>query len=69
MAEGREAALWKHTSAVLATLFNAHRGPDTAAVSPSDLDPYYEAPPRPRDGGAADVPITVLKRFLPSGGD
>ncbi len=40
MAEGRRRELWRHTSALLAMVFNMNRAAGAAARSPADFDPY-----------------------------
>ena len=49
MAEGRSAAAWAHTSALLALLANVHRDPKkTEAFQPSDFNPHAPAKEAPK---------------------
>jgi len=42
MAEGRDRAGWRMTSAVMALIANVNRDPKGKAFEPSDFDPYHE---------------------------
>lgn len=39
MADARASAQWKHTSAILAMLFNSHRSRDQEPKGPEQFDP------------------------------
>jgi len=46
MAEGRDRALWRHTSAVMALTANVNRDPKKGRLfEPSDFDPHNTAVP------------------------
>jgi hypothetical protein len=59
MIEAKMAAEWKHTSCLLAMLYNVNRGPNSPALEASDFDPFVV-----REKPARQVKAGMLARAL-----
>ena len=45
MAESRQKAEWERASAIVAMVYNMHRGPKSRPMKPSDFNPFRQPKP------------------------